>query len=232
MKKTVTMRLPFLLPHLVNLQHAHAKVVGWTVSSLFLTSWTTAMPYNSTMTWHLDLPRFLTITFPRHPHTDTTHTFHQHLLSPQCLSPPHLPLRVFRDNYIDEWMDQFPPIDTDLAPKEGLLPHHPVLHQEIFLHVRSVPPPPPPPATPKILGASPSERFFSRSFHTSFGFPDWRRCFSGFHVSAFFFPPGTAMCFCLAPFSTGNQGNICFTYEDDPPMKPPFDRPRLGLFSD
>ena len=40
------------------------------------------------------------------------------------------------------------------------------------------------------------------------------------------------MCFCLAPFSTGNQSTICFTCDADLPMKSPFDFGRLGLFSD
>lgn len=67
--------------------------------------------------------------------------------------------------------------------EEGLLPHLAVLHQDIFLHVRSLPPSPPPSATPKILGVFPSELFLPRSFQTGFGFATWRRRVFGFSHS-------------------------------------------------
>lgn len=36
----------------------------------------------------------------------------------------------------------------------------------------------------------------------------------------------------FADYAMVNCQTICFSYEDDLPMKPPFDYPRLGLFSD
>ena len=63
--------------------------------------------------------------------------------------------------------------------KEGLLPQNPVLHQKIRLHVRSLLPLPPS-ATPKILGASPSEPLFPSVLPYGFRFSTSASAFFGF----------------------------------------------------